>query len=240
MSTDSKIEWCDHSFAPWFGCKKVDRECRLCYAEDWTVRRFKKAGWGNVPRVRSAASTWRQPLAWQRKAAKEGLRRRVFCSHESDVFDNQARDEWRADIWELIRKCPDLDWLLLTKRPQNIRKMLPADWGEGWPNVWLGTTAGHQTAWNRVKALRAIPAVLRFVSAEPLLERVDANLDGISWVICGAETDPQKKGREIFMEPDWARDLLRQCREAGVAFFMKQMSGHAPIPDDLFVREWPR
>jgi protein gp37 len=229
MSADTAIEWTDHTFPPWFGCTKVDRECDLCYAEDWTVRRFHKAGWGpHAGRVRSAASTWKQPLSWQREAVKSRARRRVFCSQLSDVFDNKAPDEWRDDIWALIKKCPDLDWLLLTKKPQNIHKMLPADWGLGWPNVWLGTTAGHQKTWERVDALRAIAAIVRFVSAEPLLEPVFADLDGIAWVICGGETDPQHKGRERFMAPDWARDLRRQCHEAGAAFFMKQMTGRAP------------
>jgi protein gp37 len=240
MSAKSRIEWCDHSFAPWFGCTRIDRECELCYAEDFTVRRFHLAGWDNSPRKRAAASTWKKVLTWQRAAATEGLRRRIFCSHYSDVFDNQAPDEWRADLWALIRATPELDWLLLTKRPQNIRKMLPSDWGEGWPNVWLGTTAGHQKAWERVGALRAVPAVLRFVSVEPMLERVNADLDGIGWVICGGEDDKQKKGRERLMDPDWARDLQRQCRAAGVAFFMKQMTARAPIPADLLVREWPQ
>ena len=155
MAETTLIEWTDHTFAPWFGCTKVDLECNNCYAENWTVRRFHKAGGGpHAPRVRSAASTWRQPLSWQRKAVKDGVRRRVFCSELSAVFDNHVPTEWRADLWDLIRSCPDLDWLLLTKRPQNIRKMLPVDWRSGWPNVWLGTTAGHQKAWDRVDALR--------------------------------------------------------------------------------------
>src|SRR5215813_2457498 len=79
------IEWADHTFAPWFGCMRVSPGCDLCYAEDWTVRRFHKAQWDNHPRVRKAESTWHGPLAWQRKAAAVGVRRRVFCSHYSDV-----------------------------------------------------------------------------------------------------------------------------------------------------------
>ena len=186
MAETTLIEWTDHTFAPWFGCTEVDRECDNCYAEYWTVARFHKAGWGpHAERERSAASTWKQPLAYQRKAAKDGVRRRIFCSELSDVFDNHAPTEWRADLWDLIRSCPDLDWLLLTKRPQNIRKMLPVDWRSGWPNVWLGTTAGHQKAWDRVDALRTIPATVRLVSVEPMLEPVQVNLDGIGWVICG-------------------------------------------------------
>lgn len=122
MAEQSLIGWTDHAFTGWFGCTEVGEACNNCYAKDWTVHRFHKAEWGlHAQRVRTADSTWRMPLAWQRKAAAAGVRRRVF-----DVFDNQASDEWRADLWALIAKCPDLDWLLLTKRPQNIAKMLPA------------------------------------------------------------------------------------------------------------------
>ena len=247
MAETTLIEWAHHTFPPWFGCTKVDRECDNCYAETWTVLRFHKAEWGpHADRVRSAQSTWKRCLSQDRKAAQDGVRRRIFCSELSDVFDNQALDEWRADLWSLIKSCPNLDWLLLTKRPQNIRKMLPADWGSGWPNVWLGTTAGHQKAWERVAALRSVPARIRFVSAEPLLEPIVPDLSGIDWVICGGETvKPGQKNEDgtpamaRVMDPDWARGLRDQCKKAGVAFFMKQMTNKAPIPDDLLIREFP-
>jgi protein gp37 len=247
MTESTLIEWAHHAFAMHFGCTKVDEECRFCYAEDWTVRRFHKAGWGpHAPRIRTAASTWKQPLAWQRKAVRDGVRRRVFCSELSDVFDNQVPDEWRADLWALIKNCPNLDWLLLTKRPQNICKMLPADWGSGWPNVWLGTTAGHQKAWQRVAALRSVPAIIRFVSVEPMLGPVQADLRGMDWIICGGETVKPGQKNEAgtpavarYMDPAWARDLRDQCRAANVPFFLKQMTNKAPIPDDLLVREFP-
>jgi protein gp37 len=169
---------------------------------------------------------------------KLGVRYRVFCSELSDVFDNQAPEEWRHDLWALIRQCPDLDWLLLTKRVANARKMMP----DGWPlpNVWLGLTAGTQLGWTRdVNILRTIPAAVRFVSVEPMLEPIKADLVGIDWVICCGETDPMKRGRERLTDPDWARDLLRQCKIADTAFFMKQMTGNSPIPDDRMVREFP-
>jgi protein gp37 len=106
------------------------------------VRRFHKAEWGNSPRVRSAKSTWEQPRAWDRKAAKDGVGRRVFCSQLSDVFDNRASEQDRRDLWCLIADCPNLDWLLLTKRPQNVPRMQPEKWP--WQNVWLGVTAENE------------------------------------------------------------------------------------------------
>jgi protein gp37 len=83
---------------------------------------------------------WRQPLKWARQAY--GHRPRVFCASLADVFDNKVPKEWRGDLWELIRKTPDLDWMLLTKRPENIRRMLPNGWP--WDHVWLGTTTEEQ------------------------------------------------------------------------------------------------
>ena len=109
MSSTTAIEWCDHTFAPWFGCTKVSPACDLCYAEDWTVRRFHKAGWGNHPRVRSVESTWDEPLTWQRKTEKTGKQQRVFCSELSDVFDNQVPEDWRNELWARIARCPNLD-----------------------------------------------------------------------------------------------------------------------------------
>lgn len=238
MTERSLIEWTDHSFSGWFGCTKVSAACDNCYAEKWTVNRFHKAGWGSrAARVRAADSTWQQPLSWQRKAVAAGHRRRVFAFHLSDVFDNRAPASWRAELWTLIAQCPDLDWMLLSKRPQNFRTMLPVDWGSGWHNVWLGVTAENQREWQRrVSLLRRTPAMVRFVSVEPMLEQIDADLDGIDWVICGGENN-SKTPR--LMDAGWARDLLQQCRAAGVSFFMKQMTRRVAIPPDLLVREFP-
>src|SRR5262249_39234855 len=148
MADQTLIQWANHTFPPWFGCTRVSPACDHCYAEDWTVRRFHKAGWGpHAPRERSATSTWNQPLAFQRKAVRDGVRHRVFCSELSDVFDNKALESWRRDFWELVAKTPDLDWMVLSKRPQNFRKMLPADWPL--PNVWVGVTGENQREWNR-------------------------------------------------------------------------------------------
>ena len=103
---DSAISWTDHSFAPWFGCTRVSPGCDLCYAEGWTAR-FHKAEWGaHAPRQRAADSTWRDPIKWDREAAKRGEPARIFCSELSDVFDNQVLDAWRDDLWRLIREPP--------------------------------------------------------------------------------------------------------------------------------------
>src|SRR3954469_23088097 len=147
MASHSKIEWTDSTFNPWVGCTKVARAggapsaCDFCYAEGWS-KRSGQVKWGKHPRRRTTELYWRTPVLWNSKAtefqAKHSRRQRVFCASLADVFDNQADPKWRAALFDLIRACKHLDWQLLTKRPQNIRKMLPSDWDDGYPNVWLG------------------------------------------------------------------------------------------------------
>lgn len=177
MTANSKIEWTDHTFNPWIGCQAVSPACDHCYAEKLVNGRMR----GDFSqRRRTSDSNWRQPLAWNRKAEKEGRRYRVFCASLADVFDNQAEEMWRADLWQLIEATPHLDWLLLTKRPQNVQNMLPTGWGDGWPNVWLGTTVENQTeADRRIPHLLKVPAKVRFLSCEPLLGPVD--LTAVRW-----------------------------------------------------------
>lgn len=249
MAEKSNIAWCDSTFNPVIGCTEVSPACDNCYARTFVSGRMGKPELWKGERYRTSAANWRKPLAWDRKAAKLGVRYRVFCASLADVFDNQWLPEWRADLWTLIRATPNLDWLLLTKRPQNIRKMLPADWGEGWPNVWLGTTVENQAeADRRIHHLLAVPAVVHFLSCEPLLEYVDLaifwrkyELNANRWIICGGESG--SKFRQ--MDPKWARSVRDRCKASGVAFFMKQMSGNTKaaleaIPADLMIREYPR
>ena len=141
MGENSKIEWTDHTFNPWIGCTKVSPGCEHCYAEGESKRRG-WASWGRgCPRKRTSKSNWLQPFAWNRDAIKRGTRLRVFCASLSDVFDNEVPAEWRQDLWAVIQKTPALDWLLLTKRPENIRAMLPKDWGNGWDIQCYGRKA---------------------------------------------------------------------------------------------------
>ncbi len=177
MGVETEISWCDHTFNPWVGCTKVSAACDNCYAETWAKRTGGAALWQGERR-RTKPSNWLQPLKWNKAAEQAGVRKRVFCASLADVFDNQVPGDWRTDLWDLIRATPHLDWLLLTKRPQNISAMLPADWardrGEGWPNVWLGTTAENQTELaRRIAHLVAIRARVRFLSCEPLLGPVN-------------------------------------------------------------------
>lgn len=177
MAETSAIEWTDSTFNPWIGCTKITPACDHCYAEALMDKRHGRVQWGGE-RSRTSASNWQQPRRWQKQAAaffaEHGRRRRVFCSSLADVFDNQVPTEWRDDLWELIADTPDLDWLLLTKRPQNIGKMLPSYWEQVKGHVWLGTTVEDQQRANQnIPHLLRHDAAVRFVSIEPLLGAID-------------------------------------------------------------------
>jgi protein gp37 len=149
------------------------------------------------------------------------------------VFDNQVDPEWRADLFGLIRLCDRLDWQLLTKRPQNIRKMLPSDWGDGYPNVWLGTTAEDAKAYKqRMPFLLKIPAAIHFVSYEPAMGALGPlEVDGRSpdWVIIGGESGVRSELIRL-THPQWARDAIAECRRVGAASFLKQWGTYRNNP----------
>ena len=257
MAENSAIEWTDHTFNPWIGCQKVSPGCDHCYAERDMALRWKRVEWGpGAERQRTSEVNWKLPLKWDREAAAAGERHRVFCASLADVFDNAVPVEWRDDLFELIRQTPNLDWMLLTKRPQNFETMLPGDWGDGYPNVWLGVSAENQEEWDRrISFLIDTPAVCLFVSAEPLLGPIDITstmtrlayldhslasvldiLPGIDLVIVGGESGPDRRPMDL----EWARSIRDQCAEAGVAFFGKQWDKVQPLPDDLMIRQMPQ
>src|SRR5262249_25472487 len=156
---------------------------------------------------------------------EHGRRQRVFCASLADVFDNQVDDGWRADLFRLIRACDQLDWQILTKRPQNISKMLPADWGDGYPNVWLGTTAEDARGYKkRASFLFKVPAVVHFASYEPALGPLgQLDVDGRfpDWVIIGGESGVRADLIRC-TNPQWAREVIAECRRVGAAPFLKQ------------------
>jgi len=138
---NSKIEWTDHTFNPWIGCQHVSPGCDHCYAETLMDQRYGKVQWGpHGQRRRTSEDYWKKPIRWNGHARtfkeQHGHRPRIFCASLADVFDNKVPAEWRSDLFDLIRQCRGLDWLLLTKRPQNVKKMLPKDLDDGyrsWP-----------------------------------------------------------------------------------------------------------
>lgn len=249
----TSIPWCDFTFNAFWGCTKVSAACQNCYAERW-ARRCGFDVWGtDKPRRFFGEKHWQEPLRWNAAAEKTGVRRRVFCGSMCDVMEDAplpGLDAARASLWRLVSETCSLDWLLLTKRPENFQSFLPAGWlKEPRPNVWLLTTAANQAEADRnIPALLSVPAVVHGLSCEPLLGAVEfgrylkgsATRPPLDWVIVGGESGPHAR----LMAYQWARDLRDQARGAGVAFFMKQMSGptkdeREAIPQDLQIREFP-
>lgn len=228
MAENTKIEWAHHTFNPWEGCQKVGPGCDHCYAE---ARNARFAGgqavnWGpGAPRRRTSASNWQQPIKWNAEAERMGIRYRVFCASLADVFDNEVDPQWRDDLFDLIAKTPNLDWLLLTKRIGNVGNMLPVpfDFDRLYPNVLIGATIVNQAEADRdIPKLLQVPAAKRFLSMEPLLGPVDLTripmrdtcaseccgnwrldvLKGASY--CGeAERDPRDEIDEAESRIDW-------------------------------------
>jgi len=237
MGADSKIGWTHHTFNPWWGCVEVSPECDRCYARSFSKRTGNEVWGPHAPRRFFGDKHWAEPLKWNAAAVKAGERHRVFCASMADVFEHRSDDvgiemaKERKRLFRLIEETPQLDWLLLTKRPQNIGRFAPTSWmSQPRHNVWFGTTAGTQRSWEtHVPRLMRVPAAVRFVSAEPLLARVTVDLtdpalrdaDGrmVDWVIVGSESG----GRARPMNPSWAAQLLDECRLHGVPFFTKQI-----------------
>lgn len=266
MAENTKIQWATHTWNFWCGCEPVSPACAHCYAEAWA----KRAGRDFSERKLTTEANRRLPLKWQRDAdafeREHGHRQRVFVNSLADVFDNKVPQDWRDSLFAMIRQTPSLDYLLLTKRIGNAKHMLPADWDDGYSNVWLGSTVVTQPEADRdIPKLLALPARVRFLSIEPMLGPIDlygrvhacpthdysggfcvqdcGDWRRIHWVIVGGESGSGARP----LDPAWAYDVRDQCQVAGTAFFMKQLGGVrdkrgdlADLPEHLRVREFPR
>jgi len=275
MAKDSAIEWCDHTFNPWHGCVKISEGCKNCYAE---ARQFGGDWWGkDKPRRFFGEKHWQQPIRWNAEAEELGVRYKVFCGSYCDVFEKREDlKEPRERLGKLIQDTPHLDWLLLTKRPENVYllsgelswviatlRAVHEDGQEEWDflpffpeNVWLGVSVENQKQADiRIPELLKIPAKVRFLSCEPLLEKVLLDNGEASWLTCNGENRSGIEGEHVCcesefvigecfhgidwvivggesgpnarpMNPDWARSIHDQCKGANVSYFLKQMGTH--------------
>lgn len=241
---NTKIEWSHHTFNPWWGCAKVSQACKHCYAETMAMRMGNNVGinrkglplWGvNADRRFFGEEKWAEPLKWDRAAKRAGQRHRVFCASMADIFeDRRDLDVWREKLWGVIEQTPNLDWLLLTKRPQCVKQMVP--WGSDWPvNVWLGSTTEDRKCFDERKAhLLENAAKVRFLSVEPLIEDLGIiDLAGIDWVIVGGESGHGSRSMNL----EWARSVRDQCRGQGVKFFFKQWGAHNDAGEKVTKKE---
>jgi protein gp37 len=263
MGEVTKIAWCDHTFNPWIGCTRVSPGCQHCYAE--TQNNFHKwngGAWGpGTERRITSDGNWAQLRKWDRKAVLDRVRRRVFVASLADVFDAEAPLDTRERLWLEIESCAHgLDFLLLTKRPENWSKYLPAHWLSDWPaHVRLGFTAEDQTRWEeRAKIALDFRLTVRnclpfFVSCEPLVGEIDLQLvqlpgpNQLAGHDCAVDlTTARINERPMIgwvivggesghdarqMQADWARRVRDQCTHAGVPFFFKQWGEWMPTTD---------
>lgn len=245
MGKNTGIAWCDHTFSPWWGCTKVSPACDHCYAEAVDAR-FSAGDqhWGPDARRRFFGEKhWNEPLAWNRAAAAAGTNPLVFCASMADVLERHGvvqkgvgspsdvnrlivvddLEPWRLKLWGTIKATQHMRWLILTKRPQNIGRMVPPEL-RGARNIWWGTTIESPAYLWRADALidNAGEAPVRFVSMEPLLEQtaLRGRLDegGINWVITGCESGDGARDTPT----DWYRSLRDEARAAGRPFLLKQ------------------
>lgn len=253
MGKTTGISWTDATFNPWWGCTRVSEACRNCYAETFAKRVGQKV-WGvQAERRFFGDKHWNDPLRWNGAAKSFGRepfggarheRPRVFCASMADVFEGRADlDPQRRRLWELIDRCDALDWLLLTKRPENIAKMLPTSWlSSPRPHVWLGTTVEDQGCANtRIPHLLDVRAAVHFLSVEPMLEPIDVESSPrlhvgaggrVDWIIVGGESG----GKHYrVMDHAWARFMRDQAHDIGAAFLFKQSSGFLTGADPWLV-----
>lgn len=177
MGKETGILWTDSTLNFWWGCHKVSPGCTNCYAETFS-KRVGRDIWGpaqTTERWRTKAP-WRDCLKWDKEAKSEGKRRKVFVQSMSDFFEDHPQVEsWREKAIKILEGFEWLDIQLLTKRPENILKMVPTSWHQNWPgHIWIGTTAENQEyADKRIPYLLRVPARVRFLSVEPMLEPID-------------------------------------------------------------------
>lgn len=250
--SETSIAWTHYTFNPWWGCTRVSPGCEHCYAETFS-HRLGLDLWGPSAGRRLFDDHWNEPVRWAKRRAAGDPRHLVFCASMADVFEDRPElAAHRARLWDLIAATPGLTWQLLTKRPENVDKLAPASWVRGrWPaNVWLLVTAEDQErADKRIPILLRTGARLKGVSYEPALGPVNLRsvapqddwwtdaLDTpdpscrVNWVIVGGESGPGARPFDIA----WARSIVAQCREAGVAVFVKQL-GARPVAQHPMVR----
>ncbi|MGA7861658.1 MAG: DUF5131 family protein [Thermoplasmata archaeon] len=218
MGETTGIEWSGSTWNPWIGCHHVSPGCDHCYAETLVTNRM-----GKDFRRLWRTKTFDDPLHWERKG-KTGF---VFTCSLSDFFHADA-DKWREEAWSVIRRTPHLTYQILTKRPERISAHLPHDWGDGYPNVWLGTSGETcEHAHKRGRYLSSVRARIHFLSAEPVLgpfpDFYSTAESFYGWVIAGGESGPGCRP----CDPEWLRQIRDGCREARIPFFFKQWGGPA-------------
>jgi len=219
----SKIQWTGPTWNPWHGCKKVSAGCKFCYM-------FRdKERYGQEPTsVLKSKTMFKEPLKWKEPQL-------IFTCSWSDWFIEEA-DEWRDEAWSVIKNTPHHTYQILTKRPERILQCLPADWGEGYPNVWIGVSVESDNEKHRIITLSEVPSVIRFISAEPLigeLNLIDCREilnEYYQWIIIGGESG-NSTGKYLYRECklEWISNLILVSKQCGLYVFVKQLGTHLAL-----------
>lgn len=249
MAQNSKIEWTHHTANLWHGCTKVHEGCDNCYAET-LAKRWGNDIWGNDKPRKEIKSVWNDLLKYQKLAEKANEVHRVFVGSMMDIFEKPmsiigaAIPEYttgvlRDKFFDQINEgwYPNLVFLLLTKRPSNINKMIPEQWKTNPPqNVMFGTSPVNQQTFDTLTRHLLEVNGLRFLSVEPQLDKIELNdLKGIDWIIQGGESGHHKRPFNL----EWARKMKAECSILNIPYFFKQIDKIQEIPTDLQVRMFP-
>lgn len=251
MAKNSKIEWTDHTVNLWWGCSKVHTGCKNCYAETLS-NRWGNNVWGEKSGRKRIKSSFGDLTKYQQLASKENKFTKVFVGSMMDIFeddkplinpipDYNTISDLRCRLFAEIEvgEYPNLIFLFLTKRPENIGKFLPYQI-KYLDNLWFGTSISNEETIPFGRALQEQDVKNRFLSIEPQVGRISHHamgglLHSIGWVIQGGESGHKKRPFEI----SWAYEMREICEAYSTPYFFKQIDKVQPIPDDLLNREFP-
>lgn len=223
---ETSIEWTDATWNPVAGCTVLTAGCTNCYAMRMAAR-LEAMGvekYAGLTRKSGGRAKWTGKLFLDHKSlsipATWSKPRRVFVNSMSDLFHSDVPANFIAEVWQVMADTPRHTYQILTKRPDRMMEIVPSL--RKLPNVWLGTSVEDSRVICRLDQLRQVPAAVRFVSFEPLIDSVRAaDLTGIQWAIVGGESGP--KARD--MDPAWVDEIEAMCRRSNTAFFFKQWGG---------------
>ena len=228
MAQQSAIEWTDLTWNPVVGCSIASAGCTNCYAMRMAARleamgmpkyagltKRTKRGAVWTDQVRCDEASLEIPLAWKKA-------RRVFVNSMSDLFHPGVPETFVTRIWDVMRRTPQHQYQILTKRPERMIELLDRISPSPLPNVWLGTSVEGPLVVGRIDHLLRVPAAIRFISFEPLIGPIDdLDLRGIDWAIVGGESGPRAR----LMLEEWVDPIFDACRTSGTEFFFKQWGG---------------
>ncbi len=228
MAGLSDIEWTDATWNPVSGCKVISPGCTNCYAMRMAGRlqAMGHPAYEGVTRKSGGRPKWTGRVHLNENSLDIPLRwkapRKIFVNSMSDLFQDGVPDEFIVRVWNVMVRAERHVFQILTKRPENMLRVVVEHNLAVRPNIWLGTSVESSDFKHRIATLRQVPAALRFISFEPLIGGIGrVNLSDIHWAIVGGESGPRARPMKI----SWVDTIEKECRRQGVTFFFKQWGG---------------